>query len=251
MLFDILDKIIPVVIIFMIFRGILTTIFGKKRRRQEPTEEYPQESADYDYDYDCEDEVEYEPNPTRKPTPAEMFEQKMRDKEASSNQKKHNGIGGPIVHDGTGILRDAAVEKDGSGILYDGGTESDGITVLKDSSMEKDGSTIRYGNDVLRDAAREKDGSIILGDKVIVPDYKPVHGDDCHIEHEKGRVYREPIGKYGDIGSVSLSRSSAPLQVEGAQKKRKRFKHASLVNGVIMEEILGKPRALKPYGEGD
>lgn len=251
MLFDILDKLIPTVIVFVLIRGILTTILGKNKRRQEPMDEYPDGSTEYDYGYEDEENYTPAPSPAKRPTPAEIFEEKMREKEAAKQRTEHNGIGGAIVHDGSRILRDGAIEKDGSSVFYDGEQESDGSVILKDRVMEKDGSTIRYGNDVVRDADRENDGSVVFGDKTIIPDYKPMHSDDCRLPHERGRVYREPVGSYGNIGNVSLNQSSAPLQVEGAKKRRRRFKHASLVNGVIMEEILGKPRALKPYGEED
>ena len=38
-------------------------------------------------------------------------------------------------------------------------------------------------------------------------------------------------------------------QAQPAPKKRVKLKHAALVNGIIMAEVLGKPRALNPYEE--
>lgn len=231
MLFDILDRLIPTIIVFMLLKGILSVLFGKKRRSQE-TDELPD---DY-YEDEAQNEYDYEPpEEYRQPTPAEIFERKMRDKESAKEEKEHNGIGGNVVHDGTRIIYDGAVEKDGSAVLYDGDYEADGSSVL-------------------RDGTREKDGSLVRGDRPIIADYKPVHGDNCQLPHEKGNLYREYINKYPDISSASLEKVSAPLQVQSIDNKkkpRKRFKHAALVNGVIMEQILGKPRALKPYGEED
>lgn len=231
MLFDILDNIVPVVILFMMFRGILTTILGKKERRPE-TDKLPDDYYDNDSKYEYDDEP---PQEYRQPTPAEIFERKMRDKESAKEEKEHNGIGGSIVHDGTGTIYDGAVEKDGSSVRYD-------------SDFEADGSS------VLRDGPKERDGSLVRSDKPIINDYKPVHSDDCQIPHEKGNLYREYINKYAGAGCASLDKTSAPLHVQTAdnkKKQRKRFKHAALVNGVIMEQILGKPRAFKPYGEED
>lgn len=231
MLFDILDNIVPVVIIFMLFRGILTTILGKKERRPE-SDKLPDDYYDNDSKYEYDDEP---PQEYRQLTPAEIFERKMRDKESAKEEKEHNGIGGTIVHDGTGTIYDGAVEKDGSSVRYD-------------SDFEADGSS------VLRDGPKERDGSLVRSDKPIINDYKPVHSDDCQIPHEKGNLYREYINKYAGAGSSSLDKATASLQVQsiGTKKKpRKRFKHAALVNGVIMEQILGKPRAFKPYGEED
>lgn len=231
MLFDILDNIVPVVIVFMLFRGILTTILGKKKRGPEPDElpdDYYEDGSQYEYD----DEPLQE---NRQPTPAEIFERKMREKDSAKNENEHNGIGGAIVHDGKRIIYDGAVEKDGSSVRYDRDFEADGSSVL-------------------RDGPREKDGSLVRADKPIINDYKPVHSDDCQIPHEKGNLYREYLDKYSGASNISFNKTAAPLQVQAVdnkKKQRKRFKHAALVNGVIMEQILGKPRAFKPYGEED
>lgn len=231
MLFDILDNIVPIVIVFMLFRGILTTILGKKKRGPE-TDELPDDYYDDGSQYEYDDEP---PQENRQPTPAEIFERKMREKDSAKTENDHNGIGGAIVHDGRKIIYDGAVEKDGSSVRYD-------------SDFEADGSS------VLRDGPKERDGSLVRSDKPIINDHKPVHSDDCRIPHEKGNLYREYINKYAGAGSSSLDKTSAPLHVQVAdnkKKQRKRFKHAALVNGVIMEQILGKPRAFKPYGEED
>ena len=62
------------------------------------------------------------------------------------------------------------------------------------------------------------------------------------------RVYVEP--------EAPQERSRQPLQqvqvapnVEVAAAKRKRAAHPRLVQGLIMAEVLGKPRGLRPYGE--
>lgn len=242
MLFDILDNIIPIVIIFMLFRGILSVIFGKKNRSKESGDNYP-EDAQYDYDY--EDDAEYSPEPStsKMPTPADIFEQKMRDKEAAKQSAGNGGIGGDIVYDGDRVLRDNDVEKDGSTVRY-------GNSVLKDGAVEKDGSTVRYGNTVLRDSSIEKDGSIVYEDRPILADYKPVHGDNCQVRHERGNVYRE-YEPQKDMVAESRGLAENKYGSNAEKKTRKRLKNTELVRGIILGEVLGKPRALKPYGEED
>ena len=70
-----------------------------------------------------------------------------------------------------------------------------------------------------------------------------VHTDNCEIVHEKGKVYTEPAFMAEEPVS-----SGKPLTViEEAPKKK--LAHPKLVQGLIMEQILSKPRSLKPYGD--
>ena len=70
-----------------------------------------------------------------------------------------------------------------------------------------------------------------------------VHTDNCEIAHEKGKLYTEPAFMAEEPVS-----SGKPLTViEDAPKKK--LAHPKLVQGLIMEQILSKPRSLKPYGD--
>ena len=70
-----------------------------------------------------------------------------------------------------------------------------------------------------------------------------VHTDNCEIAHDKGKVYTEPAFMAEEPVS-----SGKPLTViEDAPKKK--LAHPKLVQGLIMEQILSKPRSLKPYGD--
>ena len=70
-----------------------------------------------------------------------------------------------------------------------------------------------------------------------------VHTDNCEIVHDKGKVYTEPAFMAEEPVS-----SGKPLTViEDAPKKK--LAHPKLVQGLIMEQILSKPRSLKPYGD--
>ena len=70
-----------------------------------------------------------------------------------------------------------------------------------------------------------------------------VHTDNCEIAHDKGKLYTEPAFMAEEPVS-----SGKPLTViEEAPKKK--LAHPKLVQGLIMEQILSKPRSLKPYGD--
>ena len=69
-----------------------------------------------------------------------------------------------------------------------------------------------------------------------------VHTDNCEIVHDKGKLYTEPAFMVEEPVS-----SGKPLTVVEATPKKK-LAHPKLVQGLIMEQILSKPRSLKPYG---
>ena len=70
-----------------------------------------------------------------------------------------------------------------------------------------------------------------------------VHTDNCEIAHDRGKLYTEPAFMAEEPVS-----SGKPLTViEDAPKKK--LAHPKLVQGLIMEQILSKPRSLKPYGD--
>lgn len=70
-----------------------------------------------------------------------------------------------------------------------------------------------------------------------------VHTDNCEIVHDKGKLYTEPAFMAEEPVS-----SGKPLTVLEAAPKKK-LAHPKLVQGLIMEQILSKPRSLKPYGD--
>ena len=70
-----------------------------------------------------------------------------------------------------------------------------------------------------------------------------VHTDNCDISHEKAKIYTEPAFMAEE--PVASGKSFESLQ----PAPKKRLKHPKLVQGLIMEQILDKPRALKPYSD--
>lgn len=81
-----------------------------------------------------------------------------------------------------------------------------------------------------------------------------IHHENEALVHDKGKVYYDPRGDYS-YDEAKMNAAAAAFnahyaqQAQPAPKKRVKLKHAALVNGIIMAEVLGKPRALNPYDE--
>lgn len=81
-----------------------------------------------------------------------------------------------------------------------------------------------------------------------------IHRENEALVHDKGKVYYDPRGDYS-YDEAKMNAAAAAFnahyaqQAQPAPKKRVKLKHAALVNGIIMAEVLGKPRALSPYEE--
>ena len=81
-----------------------------------------------------------------------------------------------------------------------------------------------------------------------------IHRENEALVHDKGKVYYDPRGDYS-YDEAKMNATAAAFnahyaqQAQTAPKKRVKLKHAALVNGIIMAEVLGKPRALNPYEE--
>lgn len=81
-----------------------------------------------------------------------------------------------------------------------------------------------------------------------------IHRENEDLVHDKGKVYYDPRGDYSYDeakmnAAVAAFNAHYAQQAQPAPKKRVKLKHAALVNGIIMAEVLGKPRALNPYEE--
>lgn len=81
-----------------------------------------------------------------------------------------------------------------------------------------------------------------------------IHRENEALVHDKGKVYYDHRGDYS-YDEVKMNAAAAAFnahyaqQAQPAPKKRVKLKHAALVNGIIMAEVLGKTRALNPYEE--
>lgn len=97
-------------------------------------------------------------------------------------------------------------------------------------------------------------GVVHDGTRVRRDDGSRIHRENEALVHDKGKVYYDPRGDYS-YDEAKMNAAAAAFnahyaqQAQPAPKKRVKLKHAALVNGIIMAEVLGKPRALNPYEE--
>lgn len=129
-------------------------------------------------------------------------------------------------------------------------------TTAKSKAQKQEASTRqrirRDGDIVLRDGAnvrRDSDISVHHDGEAAHDSTGRVHREQEVFSHDKGRVYYDPRGDYSyneEQMNAAAAAFSARYAQRGAQeaKPRRKFKHAALVNGVIMAEVLGKPKAL-------
>lgn len=102
---------------------------------------------------------------------------------------------------------------------------------------------------------RRDDGSRVHRDGEALHDHTGrIHRENEDLVHDKGKVYYDPRGDYS-YDEAKMNAAAAAFnaryaqQAQPAPKKRVKLKHAAFVNGIIMAEVLGKPRALNPYEE--
>lgn len=114
----------------------------------------------------------------------------------------------------------------------------------------REGGVVHDGTRVRRD-----DDSRVHRDGEALHDHTGrIHRENEDLVHDKGKVYYDPRGDYS-YDEAKMNAAAAAFnahyaqQAQPAPKKRVKLKHAALVNGIIMAEVLGKPRALNPYEE--
>lgn len=106
-----------------------------------------------------------------------------------------------------------------------------------------------------RKSQNSREGGVVHdGTRVRRDDGSRIHRENEALVHDKGKVYYDPRGDYS-YDEAKMNAAAAAFnayyaqQAQPAPKKRVKLKHAALVNGIIMAEVLGKPRALNPYEE--
>ena len=114
----------------------------------------------------------------------------------------------------------------------------------------REGGVVHDGTRVRRD-----DGSRVHRDGEALHDHNGrIHRENEALVHDRGKVYYDPRGDYS-YDEAKMNAAAAAFnahyaqQAQPAPKKRVKLKHAALVNGIIMAEVLEKPRALNPYEE--
>lgn len=128
---------------------------------------------------------------------------------------------------------------------------------LKKTTEEAQARQRQSSQGVVHDGTRVRrdDGSRVHRDGEAMHDHTGrIHRENEALVHDKGKVYYDPRGDYS-YDEAKMNAAAAAFnahyaqQAQSAPKKRVKLKHAALVNGIIMAEVLGKPRALNPYEE--
>lgn len=128
---------------------------------------------------------------------------------------------------------------------------------LKKTTEEAQARKCQSSQGVVHDGTRVRrdDGSRVHRDGEAMHDHTGrIHRENEALVHDKSKVYYDPRGDYS-YDEAKMNAAAAAFnahyaqQAQPAPKKRVKLKHAALVNGIIMAEVLGKPRALNPYEE--
>lgn len=128
---------------------------------------------------------------------------------------------------------------------------------LKKTTEEAQARQRQSSQGVVHDGTRVRrdDDSRVHRDGEAMHDHTGrIHRENETLVHDKGKVYYDPRGDYS-YDEAKMNAAAAAFnahyaqQAQPAAKKRVKLKHAALVNGIIMAEVLGKPRALNPYEE--
>ena len=205
-MFDILDNLVPMIIMFMLLRGILDVLLGKKKRRPEDAEQ----ELPPDYDAKPTEQPDYQATPEPqhetkgKPDLAAEFERRLKKRTLEQSQQ------------GTSQKRQR--------VYVDKGQQR----------VRQDKQRVHYDGEEHHEAKGR------------------VHRDNEALKHDKSKLYRDPKGDYSyneELFNKQAAAFSARYAQQELQAKPKvKLKHAALVNGFIMAQVLDKPRSLKPYG---
>ena len=127
---------------------------------------------------------------------------------------------------------------------------------LKKTTEEAQARKCQSSQGVVHDGTRVRrdDGSRVHRDGEAMHDYTGrIHRENEDLVHDRGKVYYDPRGDYSydeaKMNAAAAAFNARYAQAQPAAKKRVKLKHAALVNGIIMADVLGKPRALNPYEE--
>lgn len=128
---------------------------------------------------------------------------------------------------------------------------------LKKTTEEAQARKRQSSQGVVHDGTRVRrdDGSRVHRDGEAMHDHTGrIHRENEALVHDKSKVYYDSRSDYS-YDEAKMNAAAAAFnahyaqQAQPAPKKRVKLKHAALVNGIIMAEVLGKPRALNPYEE--
>ena len=205
-MFDILDNLVPMVIMFMLLRGILDVLFGKKKRHPEDADQ----ELPPDYESEPQQQPDYNATPSSqpeqkgKPDLAAEFERRLKKRPPEQGQQEPS--------------------KERQRVYVD----------KKQQPVRQDKQRVHYDGEVQHEGKGR------------------IHRDNEGLKHDKSKLYRDPRGEYS-YNEELFNKQAAAFSARYGQgqeqaKPKVKLKHAALVNGFIMAQVLDKPRSLKPYG---
>ncbi|MGM9582444.1 MAG: hypothetical protein ACI3WU_01825 [Phascolarctobacterium sp.] len=131
-MFDLLDNLVPMVILFMLLRGILDVLFGKKKRRPDEAEEGEELPPDYEGERQPQPEYEANTKPVpqeKKPDLAAEFERRLKKRQQEPSKeaqkvrqdKQRVHYDGEIHHESKGRVHreNEALQHDKSKVFRD------------------------------------------------------------------------------------------------------------------------------------
>ena len=215
-MFDLLDNLVPMVILFMLLRGILDVLFGKKKRR-------PQNGEDGklppDYEEAPQPDYEATPQPEAKHEPdlASEFERRLKKRQQEQAEQE-------AAKERQRVYVDKAQQQKQERVYVD----------KEQQRVRQDKQRVHYDGESYHEGKGR------------------VHRDNEALQHDRSKLYRDPRGDYSyneELFNKQTAAFSARYAQQQEQAKPKvKLKHTALVNGFIMAQVLDKPRSLKPYG---
>ncbi len=264
---DIVTIIFFVIWFTLFFRALYNIFFGKKnkrqtqRQKQKSPSEIPERTGDPDT---WEDEEDYsivvddtpEKDKTDEEDVAAKFERMLkRNTEAEEARRR-------AEEEAKSASRVNPKRQDEQRVRQDIDVQS-----MKDGSdrIRRDGQNQSVKGDANSDRIRhDADSRQIHRDNEPLHDmHGRVHTQNETYAHDKGKTYYDPRGDYS-YDEDTMNAETAAFSAMYAQKRllsqtaanrknkpRLKLKQSSLVQGLLMSQVLGKPRALKPYAEDE
>lgn len=245
-MFDLLDKLVPMVIFFMLFRGILDMLLGKKKRRSEGDTDWPEPQDEDDEQEQRQPEPQQDLPSERRPQAeqgrdlAAEFERRLKKTKTNAEDENPKQERQRIYVDKEQTAKSDRINP----------AREDKQRVHTDNEAEHD-TRGRVRRD--SEAHRRQSGHVHTDNEPEHDAKGRVRRDGAFKRPRNSKLYRDPLGDYSydeEKFNAEVAAFSARYgQSEQLARPKLKLKHAALVNGYIMAQVLDKPRALKPYGE--
>lgn len=217
-MFDLLDNLVPMLIFFMLLRGILDMLLGKSKRRR-PKQELPPDYEGAPEDVRPDYEATSEPKQTSenpKPDLATEFERRLKKRQQEQHEPSRER------------------QKVYTDKVKPAQPKQERVYVDKQQRERQDKQRVHYDGELQHEGKGR------------------IHRDREALQHDKSKLYRDPRGDYSyneeRFNQEAIAFAARYAQGQEQHKPKMKLKHTALVNGIVMAQLLDKPRSLKPYG---